>query len=270
MLAAHRGRGRRTPHDQGRCGARRRCHRRPGGGYAGQEAARRRARTRCDETPGLLVFVQDRLGVQQLTVPAGASLKISHGHSDMGDRRERSHSGLLGDGQRWAVTDCENLNPADKTLMSLAPCGPVSNLADPVPVGESGTTRTDRALVIDLGPELRAEWPSPATMPVGQARRRAGACGQRGARPGPARVMALVRCLCHPARRCRAGEAATPERVTDRTEGRHARRRQRASGRPGRRPGASGGLPRDGVWRAGRAAGTLAAPSLPRGRRQAL
>ena len=34
--------------------------------------------------------------------------------------------------------------------------------------------------------------------------------------------------------------------------------------------GASGGLLRDSVWRAGRTAGTLAAPSLPRGRRQAL
>ena len=33
---------------------------------------------------------------------------------------------------------------------------------------------------------------------------------------------------------------------------------------------AAGSLPRDGVWRAGRAAGTLAAPSLPRAWRQAL
>ena len=57
---------------------------------------------------------------------------------------------------------------------------------------------------------------------------------------------------------------------TDRGAGRLACRRQRTSGRPGPGPGASGGLLRGGIWRAGGAAGTFAAPSLPRARQQAL
>jgi hypothetical protein len=52
------------------------------------------------KAPGLLVLVQDRPGAQQLAVPAGTPVKVSHGHSDMGDRRELSHSGLLIDGER--------------------------------------------------------------------------------------------------------------------------------------------------------------------------
>jgi hypothetical protein len=50
------------------------------------------------KVPGLLVLIQDRPVAQQLAVPAGASLKVSHGHSDMGDRRELRHCGLLIDG----------------------------------------------------------------------------------------------------------------------------------------------------------------------------
>ena len=45
--------------------------------------------------PDLLVLVEHRPGGQQLGVPAGAALQISHGHSNMGDRRELSHSRLL-------------------------------------------------------------------------------------------------------------------------------------------------------------------------------
>jgi hypothetical protein len=52
------------------------------------------------KAPGLLVLIQDRPAAQQLAVPAGASLKVSHGHSDMGDRREVRHCGLLIDGGR--------------------------------------------------------------------------------------------------------------------------------------------------------------------------
>src|SRR5208337_407088 len=52
------------------------------------------------KAPGLLVLVQDRLGGQQPAIPAGASLEVSHGHSDMGDRRELRHGGLLIDGER--------------------------------------------------------------------------------------------------------------------------------------------------------------------------
>src|SRR5436190_13593096 len=52
------------------------------------------------KVPGLLVLIQDRPAPQQLAVPAGASLKISHGHSDMGDRRELRHCSLLIDGGR--------------------------------------------------------------------------------------------------------------------------------------------------------------------------
>jgi hypothetical protein len=100
-------------------------------------------------------------------------------------------------------------------------------------------------------------------MPLGPARRRAGACGQRGARPGPARVMALVLgFFIVPAG---VGPAKLPRRqqVTDRG-GRPAW--QRASGRPGPATwGASGGLLRGGVWRAGQCLGHLcgavAAPS---------
>ena len=43
------------------------------------------------KVPGLLVLIQDRPAAQELAVPAGASLKVSHGHSDMGDRREVRH-----------------------------------------------------------------------------------------------------------------------------------------------------------------------------------
>lgn len=52
------------------------------------------------EVPGLLVLIQDRPAAQQLAVPAGASLKVSHGYCDMGDRRELRHCGLLIDGER--------------------------------------------------------------------------------------------------------------------------------------------------------------------------
>ena len=54
------------------------------------------------KVPALLVLIQDRPAAQQFAVPAGASLKVSHGYSDMGDRRELRHCGLLIDGEREA------------------------------------------------------------------------------------------------------------------------------------------------------------------------
>jgi len=45
----------------------------------------------------LLVLIENGLGGQQRTIPARASLKISHCHSDVGDRRELRHGGLLMD-----------------------------------------------------------------------------------------------------------------------------------------------------------------------------
>jgi hypothetical protein len=47
---------------------------------------------------GLLVLVKNGPGGQQLAVPASASPQISHRHSDVGDRRELRHGGLLTDG----------------------------------------------------------------------------------------------------------------------------------------------------------------------------
>ena len=47
------------------------------------------------KAPDLLVLVENGPGGQQLAVPASASPEISHSHSDVGDRRELRHSGLL-------------------------------------------------------------------------------------------------------------------------------------------------------------------------------
>jgi hypothetical protein len=47
------------------------------------------------KAPDLLVLVENGLGGQQLAVPASASPEISHSHSDVGDRRELRHCGLL-------------------------------------------------------------------------------------------------------------------------------------------------------------------------------
>ena len=47
------------------------------------------------KAPGLLVLVENGPGGQRLAVPASASPEISHSHSDVGDRRELRHSGLL-------------------------------------------------------------------------------------------------------------------------------------------------------------------------------
>jgi hypothetical protein len=54
------------------------------------------------KSSGLLVLVENGLGAQQPAVPASASLQISHRHSDVGDRRELRHSGLLTDGATCA------------------------------------------------------------------------------------------------------------------------------------------------------------------------
>ena len=89
------------------------------------------------KAPGLLVLVQDRPGTQQLAVPAGAPVKVSHGHGDMGDRRELRHSGLLIGGARLAVTEIlrrlwETGVSSVQTLMPVPPAGPasISELAD--------------------------------------------------------------------------------------------------------------------------------------------
>jgi hypothetical protein len=50
------------------------------------------------KSSGLLVLVENGPGGQQPAVPASASLQISHRHSNVGDRRELGHSGLLTDG----------------------------------------------------------------------------------------------------------------------------------------------------------------------------
>jgi len=50
------------------------------------------------KSSGLLVLVENGPSGQQPAVPASASLQISHRHSNVGDRRELRHSGLLTDG----------------------------------------------------------------------------------------------------------------------------------------------------------------------------
>ena len=47
------------------------------------------------KAPDLLVLVENGLGGQQFAVPASASLEISHSQSDVDDRRELRHCGLL-------------------------------------------------------------------------------------------------------------------------------------------------------------------------------
>jgi hypothetical protein len=74
------------------------------------------------KVPGLLVLIQDRPAAQQLAVPAGASLKVSHGYCDMGDRRELRHCGLLIDGERenWLRRSCAGSvmrGSSEQTLM---------------------------------------------------------------------------------------------------------------------------------------------------------
>jgi hypothetical protein len=54
------------------------------------------------KSSGLLVLVENGPGAQQPAVPASASLQISHRDSDVGDRRELRHSGLLTDGATCA------------------------------------------------------------------------------------------------------------------------------------------------------------------------
>jgi hypothetical protein len=54
------------------------------------------------KSSGLLVLVENGPASQQPAVPASASLQISHRHSDVGDRRELRHSGLLIDGATCA------------------------------------------------------------------------------------------------------------------------------------------------------------------------
>jgi hypothetical protein len=103
--------------------------------------------------PGLLVLIQDRPAAQQLAVPAGASLKVSHGHSDMGDRRELRHGGLLtGGGRETGYPDLARAlsRGASSVQMLMLPplrLAPVSKLADlgrardaarPGPVREPG------------------------------------------------------------------------------------------------------------------------------------
>jgi hypothetical protein len=46
------------------------------------------------KAPNLFVLVENGLGGQQFAVPARASLQISHGHCDVGDRWELRHSSL--------------------------------------------------------------------------------------------------------------------------------------------------------------------------------
>src|SRR5262249_45290822 len=72
----------------------------PGGGMQAEQLPAADREHGVVEVPGLLVFVQDRPAAQQFAVPAGASLKVSHGHGDMGDRREVRHGGLLTGGGR--------------------------------------------------------------------------------------------------------------------------------------------------------------------------
>ncbi len=58
---------------------------------------------RVVKTAGLLVLVEHGRGAQQLAVPASASVQISHGHRDVGDRWKLGHSSLLVDGESPGV-----------------------------------------------------------------------------------------------------------------------------------------------------------------------
>ena len=76
----------------------------PGVGMQAEQLSPTERKHGVVKVPGLLVLIQDRPAAQQLAVPAGASLKVSHGYSDMGDRRKLRHCGLLIDGERELVT----------------------------------------------------------------------------------------------------------------------------------------------------------------------
>jgi hypothetical protein len=79
------------------------------------------------KVPGLLVLIQDRPVAQQFAVPAGASLKVSHGYCDMGDRRELRHCGLLIDGECETVTQImRGLCQAGSSVQTLVPSSPAA------------------------------------------------------------------------------------------------------------------------------------------------
>jgi hypothetical protein len=59
---------------------------------------------RVVETPEMLVLVENGLGGEQVGIPAGTSLKIGDGHSDVGEGWELRHCGLLTGGERLGGT----------------------------------------------------------------------------------------------------------------------------------------------------------------------